>query len=67
MLDADLAVQLKGLFADLSSDYVLSVSPSSHEKHAELLELLGDVASTSARIAVSESGHASPVPRFSLL
>lgn len=67
MLDIDLATQLKSLFADLTSDYVFSVSPSSHEKQAELLELLGEVASTSGKISVSESGHSSPVPRFSLL
>lgn len=67
MLDADLAEQLKSVFGSLSSDIVLSVAPGGHERQAELRELLDGLAATSPRIAVVESGHHSPVPRFALL
>jgi len=67
MLDADLAEQLKSVFGTLSSDLVLSVAPSGHERQGELRELLDGLAATSPRLSVLESGHHSPVPRFALL
>lgn len=67
VLDADLAEQLKSVFANLSSDLVLSVSPSEHERQGELRELLDGLAATSDRIRLVEAGHHSPVPRFALL
>jgi len=66
MLDQDILAQLRTLFADLGSNLVLVQSPGSHAQQGELRELLQAVASTSERISWIESGHASPVPRFSI-
>ena len=53
MLDQDLKDQLRGIFAslDASCQFAVQVAPS-HESKAELLELLGDVASCSDRLSV---------------
>ncbi|MDY5814163.1 MAG: alkyl hydroperoxide reductase subunit F [Bacteroides sp.] len=56
MLEPTLKEQLKGIFASLNSSYTfhIQVAPS-HESRTELLELLGDVASTSERIDLQTS------------
>lgn len=56
MLEPALKEQLKGIFASLNSSYTFhaQVAPS-HESRTELLELLGDVASTSERIDLQTS------------
>lgn len=56
MLEPALKEQLKGIFASLNSSYTfhIQVAPS-HESRTELLELLGDVASTSERIDLQTS------------
>lgn len=56
MLESALKEQLKGIFASLNSSYTfhIQVAPS-HESRTELLELLGDVASTSEHIALQTS------------
>ena len=56
MLEASLIDQLKQHFAALESQLELVVSPSPHEKQAELLEMLQDVASVSAKIQVRVEG-----------
>lgn len=51
MLEDALKNQLKTVFADLDSRYVLDISVAAgHESRGELLELLGDVASCSDKI-----------------
>lgn len=56
MLEPALKEQLKSIFASLNSSYTfhIQVAPS-HESRTELLELLGDVASTSERIDLQTS------------
>jgi len=52
MLDSSLKEQLRTVFADLKSQYVLNITVSSqHEYHNELIELLNDVASCSDKIS----------------
>lgn len=56
MLEPALKEQLKGIFASLDSSYTFHIQvASSHESRTELLELLGDVASTSERIDLQTS------------
>lgn len=56
MLESALKEQLKGIFASLNSSYTFHIQvASSHESRTELLELLGDVASTSERIDLQTS------------
>lgn len=56
MLEPALKEQLKGIFASLNSSYTFHIQvASSHESRTELLELLGDVASTSERIDLQTS------------
>lgn len=56
MLEPALKEQLKGIFASLNSSYTFHIQvASSHESRTELLELLGDMASTSERIDLQTS------------
>lgn len=51
MLDTSLKDQLKALFAELKSEYTFDIFVSeNHESRNELIELLEDVASTSAKV-----------------
>jgi alkyl hydroperoxide reductase subunit F len=51
MLDSALKEQLKTIFADLQANYVLDIAVSpQHESRTELVELLNDVAASSAQI-----------------
>ncbi|MDR1668018.1 MAG: alkyl hydroperoxide reductase subunit F [Bacteroidales bacterium] len=51
MLDTSLKQQIKGIFAELKANYVLSVTtPPHHESKEEMLELLGDVVASSDKI-----------------
>lgn len=54
MLDQATKDQLKGVYAELSSTYRLLVSAKGHTAEKELVEMLGDVASTSEKISVAE-------------
>ncbi len=67
MLDASIVEQLKGLFAQLGKRIDLQLDASEHSKQGELLQMLEDIAATSADINVLKSQQKSPVPRFSLL
>ena len=52
MLESSLRQQVETLFADLQANYVLDITAApAHECREELLELLGDVAGASGRIA----------------
>lgn len=56
MLDTSLKEQLRGIFAGLDSDFTFDIKV--HENHAnrgQLLELLGDVVSTSSRLSLQEN------------
>ena len=53
MLDNDFKEQLKGIFANLDSEYKFDVSVSpAHESRGELLELLGNVTSCSDKLSL---------------
>ena len=53
MLDLSLREQVKTIFADLSSSYILDVYMSDeHESHSELIEILEDTASCSEKIQI---------------
>lgn len=67
MLDVAIIEQLKGVFANLERTVVIKVSRSSHAEQAQLMELLQDVASSSAQIKIEESTDQSDVPKFELL
>lgn len=64
MLDQAILGQLRTVYAALETDLELVQHPSDHAKQGELTDLLTQVASTSSRIRVRESGSASDVPRF---
>lgn len=52
MLDASLLEQLRGVFADLKSQYIFDIKVSNqHESKNELVEMLSDVASCSDQIS----------------
>ena len=52
MLDASLKEQLKELFGSLEADYLFDIAVrADHGSRAELLELLGDTAAASDRLA----------------
>ena len=66
MLDASLKEQVRSIFSGLKADYMfdMEVAPQ-HESRGELVELLGEVASCSDRIACRE--RPGEGLRFSLL
>lgn len=66
MLDNALLAQLKNVFTPLESDITLVYRPSTHPKQGELLTLLEQLQSTSARIAVEADTEPAPFPQFSL-
>lgn len=66
MLDQNLLDQLRTLFQQISSKITLVQSPSEHAQQQELRDMLQSVASASEQLEWIESGHPSPVPRFSI-
>jgi alkyl hydroperoxide reductase subunit F len=56
MLDQVTLAQLKTVYAELSSTYRLLVSAKGHTAESQLVEMLTDVASTSPKIEVVETG-----------
>jgi len=66
MLDPDLKEQLKAHFQNLGHSIEFVVDGSEHAQHAELLEMLNDVAETSSELSVKDSGQSAPAPRFAL-
>jgi NADH-dependent peroxiredoxin subunit F len=67
MLDAAIQQQLADHFAKLEGEFTLAVSPSLHEKQADLRALLEDLATTSPKIQVVESGSEVKEVRFDIL
>ena len=67
MLEHAILDQLKTHFANLDADIAFSVPPSQHPKQAELLSLLHALASTSAKLSVSERGDEVKDVRFDIL
>lgn len=66
MLDSQIKKQLQSVYQQLESDFELLYDDSEHEKQTELIEMIKEVASTSDRIRVKQSGQKSSVPQFSL-
>ncbi|WP_413568220.1 alkyl hydroperoxide reductase subunit F [Bdellovibrio sp. HCB117] len=64
MLDSSLLEQLKSVFASLENTVELVVENSTHDDNKDLLEMLNEVASTSDKITVRNSGGTSPMPQF---
>jgi NADH-dependent peroxiredoxin subunit F len=64
MLDKDLLAQLEQVFAAIEQPIELVYAKSSHEKQAELVDMLEAVASTSPKISAVSSGLESHVPMF---
>jgi alkyl hydroperoxide reductase subunit F len=67
MLDPSLLEQLKALYASLRGEYSLVMQPGGSPQHAELREMLKDLALASPRIKALEQGKPSAVPRVELL
>jgi NADH-dependent peroxiredoxin subunit F len=66
MLDNDLKEQLHTHFQGLGHLIELVIDRSEHAQHAELLEMLNDLASTSDEIKVRVSEQSADMPQFSV-
>jgi alkyl hydroperoxide reductase subunit F len=66
MLDSSLKQQLRDIFQKLTGGVDLRVMRSDHSKQQELIDLLQEVASTSAKIKVTLIEELSETPRFEL-
>jgi alkyl hydroperoxide reductase subunit F len=64
MLDSTIKSQLQSVFANLTGSIELVVDRSEHVQHPSLLEMLNDLAATSAALSVKDSGLAAAVPTF---
>ncbi|MNK06287.1 NADH dehydrogenase [compost metagenome] len=65
MLDSQLKEQLTSVFAALENEIELVVENSAHDDQKDLLDMLEDVASTSAKIVVKKNTAGnSPMPQF---
>jgi alkyl hydroperoxide reductase subunit F len=67
MLDQAILEQLRAVYAELGSDYTFALSPSKHEKQAELRAMLAGIASSSGRLRVVEQGPEVEGVRFELV
>jgi NADH-dependent peroxiredoxin subunit F len=67
MLDADILGQLASHFSTLQAEFTFLLSPSQHEKHAELRAMLEALATTSSKIHLVEGGSEVKDVRFDLL
>jgi alkyl hydroperoxide reductase subunit F len=67
MLDSSLLDQLRTVFQELGSDFVLALQPSDHEKQSELRAMLNDLASTSPKLRIVETGPKASAVKFSVL
>ncbi|MBC7531656.1 MAG: alkyl hydroperoxide reductase subunit F [Oligoflexus sp.] len=66
MLDAAIKQQLDTLFQSLNHKIEFVVDSSGHDKQAELVGMLDDVAATSGDLQVTHSNVHSPTPRFAI-
>lgn len=67
MLNNQIITQLKSVYQNLKGNFQLAYSESKHEKQAELVNMLDELASTSDHIVARSSGVESDVPSFALL
>lgn len=67
MLDNQIIEQLKSVYEDLDGSVELVYAESDHEKQAELVEMLEQVASTADAISVRSSGQVAVTPFFEVL
>ena len=58
MLTQDILNALKGYMKDLKNDITFVVQTGEHEKRAELIQMLNQLATTSSKISVIEGDHA---------
>jgi alkyl hydroperoxide reductase subunit F len=66
MIDPQIIEQLKNVFEKLEGHIELTADTGSHDKQEELVQMLTQVAKTSKKITVTQSGRQVDVPRFSL-
>ncbi|GAB4015125.1 MAG: alkyl hydroperoxide reductase subunit F [Bdellovibrio sp.] len=66
MLDSSILEQLQSVFSKLENKVELVYDDSQHEKQHELVEMLNQVASTSANIKSTKSGSFSSIPQFKI-
>ncbi len=66
MLEEGIRKQLESIFQGLNHSIEFVVDRSDHDKQAELIEMLDDVAATSSDLKVSYSDHSAPTPRFAI-
>jgi alkyl hydroperoxide reductase subunit F len=66
MLDSQMLEQLKEVFTKLENEVTLVYKPSAHQDHAELVEMLNAVGSTSSKIKVEVDSSSGPsaAPEF---
>jgi alkyl hydroperoxide reductase subunit F len=67
MLDKQIIDQLKSVYEKLNGNVELVYAESGHEKQAELVEMLEQVASTSEQITVKSSGRTTVSPFFEVV
>ena len=67
MLDTNIIEQLKSVYQNLETEITLFYSESEHQKQKELIEMLTQVASTSAKIQMKNSSSKKDVPHFEIL
>ena len=66
MLDPQMLEQLKSVFSALDNSVELVYDDSTHDDQKDLLDMLGDVASTSSFINLKSSGKTAGFPQFAL-
>ena len=64
MIDTNMKEQLKSVFEKLENPVELVHTTSQHEKQAELVNMLNDVAGTSDKITVTSSDSQTDQPHF---
>jgi alkyl hydroperoxide reductase subunit F len=67
MIENHIVEQLKSVFGKLEGNIELVYSESSHDKQAELVEMLEQVASTSDKITARRSGEKTVAPFFEII
>ena len=67
MLDSAMLEQLRSVFSKLEQPVGLRINPSSHSEHAQLHEMLSELAKTSDKIILEMAQEPSDVPRFELI
>jgi NADH-dependent peroxiredoxin subunit F len=66
MLDTNILEQLQNVYKNLENEITLVLSSSPHEKHSELAQMVKDIALTSSKITVEESGERTDLPQLTI-